>query len=189
MGLTLAQAEYHHPLDTLTAQEVQDTVHIIRATIPAVIDTEKWVFNWITLLEPEKHLLLPYFLSGATPPPYSIPRKSFTILVERKRNIVTEVVVNLGTRKIETWKLLPAGTQQPFTDEENSVCVDIVKRDPMVQERCREMGFFNMSLVRGSCWNVGYEEDRTVLKTAVRPVLVFMFGQMFDLDNQYGKQA
>lgn len=187
LATNMVRSEYHYPLDSLSAEEIQETTQIVHATIPALQNTGNWVFNTIVLKEPEKHLMLPYFLSGSSPPPYAIPRKAFVILMEKIRNVVTELVVNLSERKVESWKLLPIGTQPAFSSEEHHHCSDIAIADPQVQERIHQMGFFNMSLIRGSCWNVGYGDDRPLLKSAIRPVLVFLYGKLFDKDNQYGK--
>lgn len=170
----------HNPLDPLTAEEIQETVRIIQLILP-----ETLVFNWITLKEPEKHLLLPYFLQGTTPPPYSIPRKAFVILMERKHNIIQEIVVNLDAGKIETLEILPPDTQPAFSDHEHNYCVDIAKRDPRVQDRIRQLGF-NISLVRASCWTV-QSFDQPLVKTAIRPMYLFFYGRLFEQDNQYGK--
>lgn len=148
-----------------------------------------WAFNWITLKEPEKRLLLPYYLNGTNPPFNSdeIPRQSFTVLVDKRQNIVNEVVLNLKTKQIISWKTLPHGTQTTWSAEDSDDCEIIAKDDLQVQKRCKEMGWGNMSLVVGECWGLGYGKDRPALSIAIRPMQVYFFGKMFDYDNHYGK--
>lgn len=178
-----------YPLDPLSPEEIEDTVLIVRGTKNPTSQPEGiWVFNWITLKEPEKSLLLPYFLNGKNPDPDVIPRKSFVLLVEKQRNIVNELVVNLSTRKVESWIALPSGTQTPYSFEEGEDCETIAKEDLGVQQRCHEMGWYNMSLVTGICWGVGYGKDRPQLANLIRPVQIYFYGKMFELDNLYGKQ-
>lgn len=177
-----------HPLDPLGSEEIEVTVQIVSSKLPVIRHQGTWAFNGIALKEPEKAVLLPYFLQGHDPPCNSpqIPRRVFVQLVEKRQNIVAEVIVNLFTRTIESLKILPRGTQATYTVEEDTLAGQITKNDPQVQERCRQMGWTNLSLVVTSSWNVAYGEDNPVLKNAIRPNIVFLWGKLFDGDNHFG---
>lgn len=174
-------------MDPLSAGEIEETVKIVKSTLPGIEHHGTWAFYIINLKEPPKALLLPYFLQDQNPPCNSreIPRRAFVQLVEKQKNIVTEVIVNLFANVMESWKPLPLGTQATFTDEENVVGEEIAKADPQVHERCRQMGFPNMSLVVGEVWGVA-SLDTPELKSAKRPIILYMYGKLFDEDNHLG---
>ena len=68
-----------HPLGPLIAEEIKQSASLIRAAWPAETEIQ---FKTITLLEPEKALLLPYLQAerkGEKPAP--IQRKSFVTYV------------------------------------------------------------------------------------------------------------
>lgn len=106
--------------------------------------------------------------------------------MEKKKNIVHEVVVNLFTKQVKSWTQLAEGTHATFTAEDNDDAEEIAKSDPDVQERCREMGWANMSLVTTEVWGVAFANDRLVLANALRPIQMYFYGKMFDGDNHYG---
>lgn len=183
-----ASTSGQHPLDPLTSEEIQLTVFIMRRTRPVIKYEGTWVFNSITLKEPDKSTLLGYFLKDQDPPYNTkyMPRKSFAVLVEQEKNVVNEVVVNLYTKMVESWSRLPEGTQPTYTVEENNDSERVAKEDPEVRERCRQMGWTNMSLVVGETWGVAYGDDRPEFEGAVRPIQVYFYGRMFEGDNHYG---
>lgn len=191
---TQAQSPGCHPLDPLSAGEIELAVKIINTQFPAMQSAHgkqgNWAFYWITLKEPKKSILLPYFKSGRDPPCSSpeIPRRVFVQLVEKTQNIVNEVIVNLLYKTIETMKVLPLGTQTTYTHQESVLSGTIVKADPRVQARCREMGWTNMSLVITGDWGLAYKKDIPELKNVIRPVFVLFYGALFDGDNHLGKK-
>lgn len=147
------------------------------------------MFNWITLKEPDKDLLIPYFLNDTDAPHNSaeIPRRSFTVLREKGTNTVNEVIVNLHTRSVESWKDTKFGTQAGVSLEEAFLAERIAKDDPQVQERCFQMGWGNMTNVLGEIWSLPLR-DKPVLTTALRPIHVYLYGRNFQGDNHFGKQ-
>lgn len=184
-----AQKPVCHPLDPLSAGEIEQTVKIVNSQFPAMhLSLGTWAFHWITLKEPQKSILLPYFLQDEDPPCSSpeIPRRAFVSLVEKEQNIVTELIANLLYSTIESMKVLPRGTQPVFTSQEDDLSDAIVKADPRVVERCLEMGWTNMSLVITADWSVNSRDDNPLLKNAIRPCIVFFYGTLFDGDNHLG---
>ncbi|CAL8074404.1 unnamed protein product [Orchesella dallaii] len=172
-----------HPLDPLTPAEIQLSVDIVHNTFPIIRDQD-WRFNWITLKEPEKVLLLPSFLGATDPSINSIPRKAFIILMERKTNTIAELIVNLNTRTVEEFSKLPQGTQTFYNKIDELIAEEAVRKDEEIKRRCREMGWSDMNDVVMEFWSVTYK-DSPALKNSSRPMQVFFYGQLFRGDNFY----
>lgn len=136
-----------HPLDPLTEAEINITSTIIRN-----FRNDNWIFNYIVLQEPEKSVLLPYFLENTNPQYLSIPRKSFVVLLDRQINRAYEVVVNLDRRQVESWNAAPSDVHPSFTPEEMLDAERVVREDSGVRERCRRLGWTDMSLVNADPW-------------------------------------
>ncbi|CAL8121582.1 unnamed protein product [Orchesella dallaii] len=137
------RTDTRHPLDPLTEVEINASSNIILN-----YKRGNWIFISISLKEPEKSVLLPYFLNDTTPPRTSvIPRRSFTILLDGVANQAHEVTVNLNTRRVEVWDLAPLGASPSFTPEEQEESMKIARENATVLERCRRLGWANMSLV------------------------------------------
>ncbi|CAL8085027.1 unnamed protein product [Orchesella dallaii] len=168
-----------HPLDPLTEDEINTTSAIIRH-----FRRGNWIFNYITLKEPEKYLLLPSFLQDRPPESSLIPRKSFTILLDRATNHAYEVTVNLYTKQVEAWDDAPDGVTPTLTPEELLLSERIMRADVGVQERCRQLGWGNMSLVFGDPWSMGYIGDRPEFHGR-RLIMSYLYGRNFDNDCQY----
>jgi primary-amine oxidase len=139
-----------HPLDPLSPAEISLTASIITTTQAS---NTGWLFNWITLLEPEKSVLLPLLFVGDNERS-RIPRRSFTVLIERRTGRVFEIIVNLNLRRVEKVEQLPPGTQPTLTPEELTSAENIFKADAAVRERCARLGFTDMANVVGDSWLV-----------------------------------
>lgn len=70
-----------------------------------------------------------------------------SIVLDRENNIAYEAVVNLDTNKLESWNQAPDGSTPSLTPEELLLSEEITRNDPIVAERCRKLGWSNMSLV------------------------------------------
>ncbi|CAL8110438.1 unnamed protein product [Orchesella dallaii] len=168
-----------HPLDPLTEAEINATSNIIKN-----YRRGNWIFNYITLKEPEKSVLLPYFLNDTSPRSNSIPRRSFTILLDRSSNQAYEITVNLNTRQVESWNQAPAGVTPTLTPEELIESEQIARENATVRERCRRLGWTNMSLVNADPWSMGYIGDRQEYQGR-RLIQLYLYGKNFEADNQY----
>lgn len=138
-----------HPLDPLTPSEISKSSRLIRQGHP---NERGWIFNSITLLEPPKHVLLPYLLNESPLDTTSIPRKSFSILIEKGTGNVYEVVVNLSDENIERFDAVPTECQPTLTPEDCFEAERIVKADTEVRQRCFRLGFENMDLIVADPW-------------------------------------
>lgn len=141
-----------HPLDPLTPLEITKSSRLIRETHP---NQKGWIFNSITLLEPQKRDLLPLLLISDENQPKDftfIPRKSFAILIEKETGNVFEVVVNLSDDKVERFDAVPTGFQPTLTPEDCLEAERIVKADPEVRRRCHLLGLEDMDLIVADPW-------------------------------------
>lgn len=139
-----------HPLDPLNSTEITKSSRLIRERHP---NDKGWIFNSITLLEPPKNVLLPYLLNNdEQTPTNSIPRKSFSILIEKGTGNVYEVVVNLSEENVESFNAVPRGFQPTLTPEDCFVAERIVKSDKEVQRRCLLLGLEDIDLVVADPW-------------------------------------
>lgn len=140
------------PLDPLTSIEISKSSRLIREIHP---NQSGWIFNSITLLEPPKDVLLPFLLKDDEKYPKdmtSIPRKSFSILIEKGTGNVYEAVVNLSEDNIERFDAIPTGFQPTLTPEDCLEAERIVKADSEVQRRCCLLGLENMDLIVADPW-------------------------------------
>lgn len=141
-----------HPLDPLTPIEINSSSRLIRERYANQRD---WIFNSITLLEPPKKVLLPYLFKDdekCQEDITSIPRKSFTILIEKGTGNVYEAVVNLTDEKIERFDAVPTGFQPTLTPEDCFEAERIVKADSEVRRRCFLLGLEDMELIVADPW-------------------------------------
>lgn len=139
-------ASWLHPLDSLTAQEITKSSEIINKVHPS---PTKWIFNSITLLEPAKNLILNHKTNTTG---LKIPRKSFTVLIEKYKGQVYEVIVNLTEETIEKFETVAFGKQPTLTPEDCFDAERIVKGDEVVRKKCAELGYINMELIVADPW-------------------------------------
>ena len=99
-------------------------------------------FNCITLHEPSKAEYSAFRNSGPRP-----DRRAFSIIIQGKESPqVSECVVNLTTRHVESWKDL-SNVMPTLTLEDLDVTEQIAREDPRVIQACREIGITDMSMV------------------------------------------
>jgi Cu2+-containing amine oxidase len=187
-------------LDPLLPHEIKLTREIIlknsttlpsKRRIPPQSNPARYIFNYITLLEPPKSVLLPYFLVDKEPPVSVYPRKSFTILIDRETSNAFELVVNLDTETVESFTQLPEGSVPSLSPEDLLQGEDIARSDVNVQRRCALLGYPNMTLVNADPWSIGYIKDRQENGDkefqSKRLIQLYLYGKQFDGDNAYGR--
>lgn len=131
-----------HPLDPLTSTEIRLASQIITANFsPNLIP----IFSTVTLKEPRKSELLPYFLNDTLPP--FVTREAFATIMDPMTQAGYEVVVNLLGKKVTSVVQLDPGTQQMFTIGDKEDINEVVLSDPEVRRRLEAMGLTNLSMV------------------------------------------
>ncbi|OXA62583.1 Copper amine oxidase 1 [Folsomia candida] len=172
-----------HPLDPLTSTEIRLASQIITANFsPNLIP----IFSTVTLKEPRKSELLPYFLNDTLPP--FVTREAFATIMDPMTQAGYEVVVNLLGKKVTSVVQLDPGTQQMFTIGDKEDINEVVLSDPEVRRRLEAMGLTNLSMVVPLGGDFGYAGDRPEY-VGKRIAQVFMTFQNFQYDNFFAHQV
>lgn len=169
---TYAQAT--HPLDPLSAAEIESTVKILKA----MPDFPKEVlFSTVQLNEPPKAEVWNY--KAGTP----FRREAFAVVMDRPRNKTFEALIDLRAKKIISWKEI-ADVQPLIFDSEYEDLRKIVKADSRWQAAMRKRGFkdsdFDKIEVDG--WAIG-QVDPKFTGRLIRGLSYFKG----DGDNYYGR--
>lgn len=165
-----------HPLEPLTAAEVQLAVSILRDT-GKITPTMRFVS--LSLKEPNKESV--HCFTAGKP----FPRAANAVLFDNGANACYEVSVSLTDRKLLSWKHVP-GVQPTMTADEQVECEQAVLASPEFKAALKKQyGTDDTSLVMVDIWSAGYygvEEERT--RRLARP-LCFM--RVDPTDNGYAK--
>ena len=165
-----------HPLEPLTAQEVQLAVTILKDA-GKVTPTTRFVS--VSLKEPDKAFV--HAFTGKE----SIKREAAAVLFDNGTNSCYETTLSLTDRKMLTWKHIP-GAQPTMTSDEQVECEQAVLASPEFKAALKKQyGIEDTKLVMVDIWsagNYGSEEDRT--RRLARPLC---FLRMDPTDNGYAK--
>ncbi|KAF9890611.1 hypothetical protein FE257_005742 [Aspergillus nanangensis] len=163
-----------HPLDPLTEDEISLAATCIRQCVKG----QPFKFNCITLREPRKTQYTAY-RAGTGPRP---PRCAFSIVLMAGPTIqVSEVVVNLGSKQVESWKDVPDVLPILTPDDQDPV-EEVARCDPQVIEACQELGITDMSKVYFDAWCVGFDYRWGIDR---RLQQAFAYYRASPNDNQY----
>lgn len=138
-----------HPLDQLSVHEISKAAKLIRTHA----SPKEVKFNCITLREPRK-LEYHAFRSGTGPRP---DRRAFAIILEQGTVNVAEVVVNLNSSSIESWRSVK-DVAPTLTLEDLDVMERVARSDSRVIACCEEIGITDMSKVYLDAWAIGRDE-------------------------------
>ncbi len=166
----------HHPLEPLTAQEVQRAVTLLKSAAKVTPTTR---FVSVSLKEPDKALV--HSFTGKE----TIPREAFAVLFDNGTNACYEAAVSLTDQKLLSWQHIP-GVQPTMTMDEQIECEQAVLASPEFREALKsQYGIEDTQLVMVDIWsagNYGSEEDRT--RRLARPLC---FLRTDPTDNGYAK--
>jgi primary-amine oxidase len=144
LSLSVAAPVAAHPLDALTAPEINETATILRA---APQWTKSARIASITLLDPPKASVL----SGTAE-----PRRAVARLLAG--NTAVEVVIDLAARRLVSWTPAP-GEQPSFMLAEILGSVDIVKADKGWRAAMAKRGYTDFSGILCNPLAVGFVAD------------------------------
>lgn len=185
--MAVSSSSTFHPLDPLSSEEMLAASDLIRAAFKSKhpgAPLEALIFNVVTLDEPKKPELLA-FDAGKGPLP---ARKSFAVLQpplsvygENETYAIVEVIVNLDSKEVEQWKLVP-GVQPLITPEDCFEAEKICKADAKVCAMLAERYGITDVEADVACdpWSVHEHGD---LKG--RLVQLFLYKRLSPNDNQY----
>ena len=148
LGCCIDQAPAH-PLDPLSADEIETAVAVLRDAGDVDADTR---LALIGLDEPEKRAVL------AWQPGRPFTRKAFA--VARRERTVYEAVVDLAARKVERWEAIP-GVQTAISLDELKRAQEITAADPGWQAAMKKRGYSDLSPDKLFCapLSAGYFAD------------------------------
>ena len=143
---------FPHPLDPLTAGELEAAVALIREK-RQLSDNVRFVS--VTLHEPARDIVL------TSKEGDSVPREAFIKLLDNSDGKAYEAIANLTTNEVTSWKHL-RGVQPSVMLDEFFECEQLLKKDPDFQAALAKRGVTDMSMVMVDPWSAGYygpEED------------------------------
>src|SRR5438132_281188 len=165
-----------HPLEPLTADEVQLAVSLLREN-GKVTPTTRFVS--VSLKEPPKEFV--HRFRGGEP----IRREARAVLFDNGTNSCYEAELSLTDRRLSAYKHVP-GVQPTMTFDEQVECEQAVLASPEFKAALKKhYGLDDTSLVMVDIWsagNYGSEEDRT--RRLARPLC---FLRSDPTDNGYAK--
>src|SRR5580658_1614012 len=166
----------NHPLEPLTASEVQLAVALLKEN-GKVTPTTRFVS--VSLKEPSKDAVHRY--SGKE----RIGREASAVLFDNGTNSCYETTLSLTNRKLLSWKHIP-GVQPTMTTDEQIECEQAVLASPEFKAAMKKQyGIEDTKLVMVDIWsagNYGTEEDRT--RRLARPLC---FLRTDPTDNGYAR--
>lgn len=118
------------------------------------------------------------FRAGRGPRP---ARQSFSIVLKKGTPEVSEVVVDLTSGRVESWKRLE-NVMPTLTPDDLDVTERVARTDPRVIEACREIGITDMSKVYFDAWAIGVDE-RWGFERRLQQALPYYRSSPYD--NQY----
>ena len=151
-----------HPLEPLTAAEVQLAVSILKDA-GKVTPTTRFVS--VSLREPKKELV--HGFSGTQ----VIPRDAFAVLFDNATNSCFEATVSLAKKELVTWKHVP-GVQPTMTVDEQVECEQAVLASPEFKTALKKQyGIEDTSLVMVDIWSAGnYGQPEESNRRLARPL-------------------
>ena len=134
-----------HPLEPLSAREVEMTVSIVRDD-SRVSDSCRFVT--VMLNEPAKEVVRNYTLGDV------VEREAFVILLDSGSGQCIEAVVSLTGAAISSW-IPMSGVQPAIMLDEFIECEEAVKRSTEFLEALRKRGIEDVDLVMVDPWSAG----------------------------------
>ena len=164
-----------HPLEPLTALEVEQAVQLLKAAPHFTASTR---IISISLREPAKAIV--YAWTGE----WSGGRLAEAVVFDNATNTAATVMFDLSANAIDTWTHAEAGQQPTLSVDEQLECEQAVIHSEAFREALmRHYGVSDTSLVMVDIWsagNYGDEEDRT--RRLTRPLC---FLRKSPMDNGY----
>lgn len=160
-------------LDSISAEEIAIAVKAVKFS-PRFVDGS--LFAIVALNEPPKARVLARNEG-------TIPREAFVVLLDRDHNKTNEIIVDLASSAIRSWKTIP-DVQPSVVIEEYTIAPEIVKADPRFQAAMRKRGIEDFDNVKVDAWAPGFLGD---LADGSRIVRAIFFYKDNDDSNWYSR--
>ena len=138
-----------HPLDPLSAQEIERAVAIVKKEHGGLF------FNAVTLWEPRKAEMMAWL---ANPQYTPRPKRRADVVAIGRGSKVFDGIIDLDEGKILSWALTE-GVQPLITMEDLQIVEGIVRQDPKVIEQCGILGIPPEDMYKVYCdpWTIGFD--------------------------------
>jgi len=167
-----------HPLDPLSAAELEAAVHILRRENHLDIGVRIVSIN---LIEPAKSLVEAYKIGD------EFERKALAVLVDRVKRAASEVVVDLAGNGVASVTLLPSDIQPSIMLDEFSECEEAVRRSPLFKEALEKRGVTDADLVMVEPWSAGHYGTELPEDAGIRRMRALCFVRSEAKDNGYAR--
>ena len=167
-----------HPLDPLSAQEIEEALRILIAEKQL---GESVRFVSVFLHEPHKNAVEQYR------PGAPFDRQAFALLLDRNTQAGYEAVVDLNRKSVASFAQLPTGVQPPIMLDEFGEVEQAVKRSPEFLEALRKRGVTNADLVMVEPWSAGMYGTEVDEDQGRRRMRALCFVRSEALDNGYAR--
>jgi primary-amine oxidase len=134
-----------HPLDPLNVEEITAAADVLKGL---EYFPKNALFSTITLHEPPK----PEVLSFSVRSPFR--REAFAVVLDQDNSKTFEAVVDLSTRKVMSWNVIPGAQPLVFLDEYDIV-PRLVKADARWQDAMRRRGLTDFDKIHVDAWAAG----------------------------------
>lgn len=135
-----------HPLDPLTAAEIQTAVATVRKEKQL---GDAWRFVTVRLAEPARPEVTAYR------PGQPFVRRASVLVMDASNGKAFEATVDLADSKICRYEPLPDGLQPSITLDEFAECEVAVKRSPAFRKLLEKRGIRDPELVMVDAWSAG----------------------------------
>ncbi|MGH6636325.1 MAG: hypothetical protein ACRED0_09410, partial [Gammaproteobacteria bacterium] len=137
-GSCSSRSDRAHPLDPLSAQEIEATRETLHAA-GKISETSR--FKFIHLKEPPKQEVLDYR------PGDPILRKAFAVVYDWASNTTAEAIVDLSHNALLSWKVI-LKAQPGLLQDDHRLTQEIVRGDPRWRAAMFKRGVSNLSAVK-----------------------------------------
>ena len=135
-----------HPLDPLTAEEIERAAGIVSDRVPLPGAAK---FVTISLDEPDKPTSL-VFDDDDRP-----QRRAFIVLYDPAEHLLSEAIVDLGTGQLVSVEPVP-GRMPMFIDSDLTTAEEVIRADPQWRDALRRRGIDDPDLAMIDVWPSGY---------------------------------
>lgn len=167
------QPSYTHPLDPLTAAEINRAVEAVR---DAKVCHRGCFYPFVGLREPPKEIVQSSNSAKAR-------REASVTVMDRDKNRVMECTVDIQSKRILSMKQVP-GAQPLIMIEELDELPSIVRRDPTWQAAMRRRGITDFDNVHIDAWATGHADTFKSNEMRLLRALSFYRGSA---TNMYGR--
>ncbi len=167
-----------HPLDPLSAAELEKAVGILRRGNH--LDGDVRIVS-INLTEPVKAVVEQY------QPGSPFERKALAVLVDRTKRASYELTADLVGDAVDSVKALPDDIQPSIMLDEFSECEQAVRRSPLFQEALAKRGVTDADLVMVEPWSAGMYGTELPQDQGVRRMRALCFVRTEPKDNGYAR--